>query len=648
MCVVASLSAQSIPIPPSRAAAAAFSFTTDHEPVISLAGRWRFQAEDDPRFANPAWDDSNWKLLRSGDSWADQGYKNLSGFAWYRFRITLPPGEEPFSLLLPDMNSAYQVYLDGALVETSPGFPPARLLFYQAPTLIPIHGISRLSLRTVFVAVRVWHSPVWANYVGGGPEEGSESLQLAGPSALLERHLRHDVLLQRFNMSASLDLATLDLLAGLTSLALFLLRRSEREYLYFGIAISVPALPLLLWYTTVGHPLSVYLIDSATLVTRLISRLAYLAFFYRLLQSRFTWLLWVAITCLFLNLIPMTLLEGFGVLGVGWASLLGTLTSLPFQVWVVWLLIRRSLDRFTDARLLLVPVLLVFVLNLVNDSFGMLEAFNHPLSFSMSRLNVTYPFTIRPTELADGFFLLAMLAILVNRFARTRREQDRTASEMEAARSVQQVIVPEHLPATPGLRIETAYYPAQEVGGDFFQVIPTANGKILIVLGDVSGKGLPAAMTVSLAVGAIRALADFIPSPGDLLTGVNRRLLGRSKGFTTCLALLIAPDGTLTLANSGHLSPYLNGHELLTAPALPLGLDEDTVYEDQTVSLHPNDRLTLLTDGVPEATCRNELFGFERSRSLSTLEAVFIANEARSFGQTDDITVLTIDVLTRP
>ena len=645
MFAVAPLRAQSSPLPSSRAAQAEFSYATDREAVISLAGNWRFQPGDDLRFADPAYDDSRWKLLRSGDDWAAQGYPNLSGFAWYRFRVTIPPGEERYSLLLPDIYTADQVYLDGVLVATSPGFPPARQLYSQVPVLLPVTGGPRLQPRVVSVAIRVWHSPLWANYMGGGPGAGSESVEQAGPSRLMERQLDRDVRLQRFHLSASLDLATLDILAGLTSIALYLLRRSEREYLYFGIAITVPAIPLLMWYTMAGLPVSEYVLDAVTLLSRLASRLAFIAFFYRLLQGKVTWMLRVAIAGLVLNLIPLTLLEGFGLLGVAWASLLGTLTSLPFWIWAIYLLIRRSLDRVTDARLLLVPVSLVFLLNLVSDGLGILETFNHPLSFSMSGLDIRFPIPIKSTELADGLFLLAMLAILVNRFARTRLEQDRTLSELEAARSVQQVIVPEDLPSTPGLRIETAYFPAQEVGGDFFQVIPMLHGHTLIVLGDVSGKGLPAAMSVSLAVGAIRALADYVQSPGALLTALNRRLLGRSKGFTTCVALVIAPEGRLTLANSGHLSPYLNGEELSTAPALPLGLDADAVYEDETHLLHPSDRLTLLTDGVPEATCRHALFGFERSRELSTREATYIADQARSFGQTDDITVLTIDVL---
>src|SRR5579875_2636068 len=147
-----------------------------------------------------------------------------------------------------------------------------------------------------------------------------------------------------------------------------------------------------------------------------------------------------------------------------------------------------------------------------------------------------------------------MLAILLRRFASRSREQDRVESELEAARSVQQVLVPETLPRIAGLTINTAYHPAQEVGGDFFQILPLPSGYTLVVIGDVAGKGLPAALQVSLAVGALRTLSESTESPGAILAGLNRSLQGRGSGFTTCLALSISPDRTvLTFANAGHI-----------------------------------------------------------------------------------------------
>ena len=244
-------------------------------------------------------------------------------------------------------------------------------------------------------------------------------------------------------------------------------------------------------------------------------------------------------------------------------------------------------------------------------------------------------------------YLLFALVMLVTMTVRFRRMQSRNLLmevDLEAARTVQQILIPEEIPIIPGLTIESAYLPANEVGGDFFQILPLPNGSTLILLGDVSGHGLPAAMTVSLIVGAIRTLAEITHSPAEMLTSLNRRLYGRSTGFATCLALALSAEGTLTYANAGHLNPYLDGVELQTEPNLPLGILSDAVYTEAAIRLLPDQHLTLLTDGVLEATDPHTkaLFGFDRTREISTKSAHHIARTAREFGQSDDITVLSL------
>ena len=112
--------------------------------------------------------------------------------------------------------------------------------------------------------------------------------------------------------------------------------------------------------------------------------------------------------------------------------------------------------------------------------------------------------------------------------------------------------------------------------------------------------------------------------------------------FVTCLCAPNEAEGNLILANAGHLAPYRNGQEIVTSPALPLGLDPSAVFAEETYRLEQGDRLTLLTDGVPEATSHKELFGFERTARISASPAGAIAEAALHFGQADDITVLSI------
>jgi len=202
-------------------------------------------------------------------------------------------------------------------------------------------------------------------------------------------------------------------------------------------------------------------------------------------------------------------------------------------------------------------------------------------------------------------------------------------------------MLPASSASTPGFRLESVYLPASEVGGDFFQVLPADDGSLLIVVGDVSGKGLKAAMTVSAIVGALRGCA--VRTPADVLSYLNRALHGQMAGFFTCCAALISADGKLTIANAGHLSPYLNGEELAVDSGLPLGITNGTAYAVKTWTLDAGDRLTFVSDGVAEArNASGELYGFARTKSISGQSAETIARTAQSFGQEDDITVLSL------
>jgi serine phosphatase RsbU (regulator of sigma subunit) len=145
-------------------------------------------------------------------------------------------------------------------------------------------------------------------------------------------------------------------------------------------------------------------------------------------------------------------------------------------------------------------------------------------------------------------------------------------------------------------------------------------------------------------VGTVQTLAHFTQSPGEMLAAMNQRMLTRSHGgFTTCLVLRAAPDGTLTMANAGHIAPYVAGKEIALENGLPLGISVDTSYAESNFQLGRGLQLTLLTDGVVEARDKaGALFGFERAASLSTQPAEAIAQAAQAFGQDDDITVLTL------
>jgi hypothetical protein len=254
------------------------------------------------------------------------------------------------------------------------------------------------------------------------------------------------------------------------------------------------------------------------------------------------------------------------------------------------------------------------------------------------------PVPLKPFDIGAFLFLLAIGLVMFFRFTKVSREQARAAAELEAAREIQQRLVPAQLPVLQGWKIEAAYLPANEVGGDFYQVLGEARGPAWVVVGDVSGKGLRAAMTGTLAIGALRALAPEGNGPAELLSRLNDRLAESADGgFITCLCARLTPDGVLTLANAGHLPPYRNGVELELDTALPLGIVPRLTYTESQFQLEEGDVLTLLSDGVVEAQNRaGDLFGFERTREMVLGTAGSLAVAARDFGQTDDITVLSL------
>jgi sigma-B regulation protein RsbU (phosphoserine phosphatase) len=184
------------------------------------------------------------------------------------------------------------------------------------------------------------------------------------------------------------------------------------------------------------------------------------------------------------------------------------------------------------------------------------------------------------------------------------------------------------------------------VGGDFFQVIPRADGSLLIVVGDVSGKGIAAAMLVAVLVGAIRTRADETVDPAAILDTLNDRLLGRAGGhFATCVVAHLRPGGAMLIANAGHLPPYRNGAAVDLPGSMPLGILPGMQYDVHTIQLGSADHLTFLTDGVLEArNSSGQLLGFEQTAQLSSLPPEAIARAAMQHGQEDDITVVSARV----
>ncbi len=616
-------------------------------PLVSLDGLWRFHTGDNPAWADPNFDDSKWQLLRSDREWSSQGYPDYGGLAWYRFQVAVPAGMEHVSLLLPHISTCYEVFADGKLVGTYGKMPPNRMPYGGGANFQTFSLPARQQTQqNILIAIRVWHWPGWVKYGGGGPSGGNG---LVGDSKLIENY-NYVYEAAMFMWLASGEIVgLLETLAGLGALILFLLRLKEREYLWFGLMMLLSAFDH--WIdTSLGFlPWNIEVHDLVVQTAGAGADLASILFFLQLLQPKRTWLLKAAIVSIALHLVDaLTGSLSGSFLGVWFDTLVVTLCELVLYAWIITVVFTSARQKSIDARLMVVPVSLNALVSLLDGAAWMTFTLGWQHRFGSDFILIQNPFQVSLSDAAEVLFLLAVFGILVLRFTRTRSQEERFASEVQAARDVQQYLIPAELPQTPGLRIESEYRPAREVGGDFFQVLPDAlDGSVLIVVGDVAGKGLQAGMLATLIVGAVRTAAKFTTNPKVVMALLNERL--QRRGLVTCMALRIDNEGSVTLVNAGHLPPYLNGNELEVDGSLPLGAIAETEFPVVNFKLAEGDSLTLMSDGIAEAQdAHGHLFGFDKIGEMMSRRttAAGLATAAQDFGQEDDITVLTVARMT--
>ena len=226
-------------------------------------------------------------------------------------------------------------------------------------------------------------------------------------------------------------------------------------------------------------------------------------------------------------------------------------------------------------------------------------------------------------KLLDNLAAQAAPALRVGQLVRQQQAEaatrQRFEQELEVAKLIQQNFLPKQLPELSGWQVAAYYRPAREVGGDFYDVIPLPGGKVGFVVGDVTDKGVPAALVMAATRSVLRASAPRLVNPGETLERVNEHLCPDmpEKMFVTCLYGVLDTDtGHFRFANAGHDLPYVKtaeGSEELRARGMPLGLMPGMPYEEKEFVLQPGDSLLLHSDGVVEAHDPDgEMFGFPR------------------------------------
>jgi hypothetical protein len=659
---------------PNSAAAPAETITLGNS-AATLPGPWKFAPGDSPwqggapLWAQPGFDDKSWVNVdlapKAGSvdptygtpgfvpGWTARGYPNLVHYAWYRLRIRAPEARQPLWLKMPnDFDDAYQVYADGHYIGQFGRFAPDHVTLYGARSIsfpLPAPGPGG----EILLAIRFYMSS-GTRFLS--PDAGGmhQSPAVGFESTIRLFQQADDDANEHYYVGSVLE-ALLFLLVMPLPLWAWVKNRNERAYLWLFLVFAVPFLRTVL--VLIGNLASVLPIGPNTilvdvflvpLVLPLWAMFWWEWFGLRAKRwiPRTAWLItgvqMLAMLCLRLpdveiNIVPRSWLPGINTLSGVCLFALGILL-------LVILIEGFRRDR-TEALMAALPLVLI--------EFG---SFNSYLLHTFGIANTFFIFGLGFSvgQIANILMVLVIGALVMRRFLRVQASEARSrqvvALDLEQAQQLQQrVLVPEVL-HSPSFSVQAEYRPAQTVGGDFFQTLSKPDGSLLVIVGDVSGKGMSAAMLVAVLVGAIRTRADESFEPRAMLTMLNQRLIGRSGGhLATCLVAELRPDGSMHIANAGHLPPYLNGKELDLAGSLPLGAANVIDPSSQIITLQPGDHLTFLTDGVVEAmNSQNELFGFDRARTISNQSADAIVQQAQAFGQKDDITVLRIEFTGAP
>ncbi|HZB88064.1 MAG TPA: PP2C family protein-serine/threonine phosphatase [Terracidiphilus sp.] len=618
-----------------------FDATNLHEPQY-LSGTWLIHSGDDPAWAQPGFDDSHWTRCDPSlnlKSWFPGGKPDV---VWYRLHVTVAPSETGLALSVQGFSSAFEVYVNGERFLQNGRIAPFTPYTTGAIRIEPIPARAMAS-GALTIALRVHFSGTDWNVL---PGINAQTLMIGQEPALRDHR---SLLLIGDNALDGIGRLT-DLGLGIVALALFAAQRRQTEHLWI----------FLLGFCSIAtYPLSAYeYVHSVPAAWNLlylpfnVGNFLFMVLMY-LSILRIPFRLWFRV--LFAVAAAVNVFAAIEVAQGNASALVLDAGILPLYLLVYGVapvLIGIQWRRGNrEAGILLIPAILSGLFYYIVVVFIVMFQFRATMGLAMRWGEAILaphvgPIVLNLRDIADLLFDLSLAIIIIRRSMRISSQQAFLEGELAAAREVQQVILPEQRVVLAGFEIESEYRPAREVGGDFFQIVPhEQDGSMLIVAGDVTGKGLKAGMLVALLVGAIRSTVESTTEPLAMLQALNRRLLGRHDAQATCLVLRIEKDGTATLANAGHLAPYLNGEPLEMMGALPLGMMEGAEFSVMNFNLNERDRLVLMSDGIAEATdAQGKLFGFERVLELVRTgpSAASIAETARAFGQEDDISVIAV------
>ena len=584
--------------------------------------QWRMQAGDNLSWAAPDFDDSAWqtgqwpKLTRIPDP---------SRIWWYRASIDVDPGlvGQDLAIALAPFDEVYEVYVEGKLVGTHGSWLDRDHAPFPGQNVLRVPSAKKLK-----IAIRRWTGATAILYraLAQTGMLAHEHPPKIGLVSLLTLEEEKHKLQSQIDWTPTWLGTILALSCGILSFVVYLAQRSRRDNLWLGLTLATLSAAILLGLATSLLGGALRSEWSALAVGIQFSYFVVEAFWLKSICPRFgRFFTWAA---------------GFhAVLGI--SRILG----FYFQFRLFDEVMEQNWNPLI--RMLIVSVAAVGLLRERKSWHSLLltaAAFISASAQYWRASGVAISGYFRPWDLYLDSRILAELLFaglaLLGLYLKHLEDQKRKLlldRDLGAARLVQDSLLVAE--GSPEWAVDAVYLSANEVGGDFYHTTLAKDGSLLVVTGDVSGKGLPASLLVAAVVGALGDLVSR--QPADVLAHLNRSLLGKTRGgFVTCACAIFHADGQVVLANAGHLSPWVDGQEFELEAGLPLGVVDGVEYEEK---LAGKKRFVFVSDGVVEAeNSSRELFGFERTREISGKPAQEIAAAAKAWGQNDDITVVTV------
>ena len=539
--------------------------------VVALNGPWKFHVGDSPvdpatgklLWAEPGFDNSQWETVdltpKSGvvdpisglsefvPGWTGKGHPGYWGYAWYRIHVSVEtkPGIKLALAGPSNVDDAYQAFFNGSLLGSFGDFSSTRpVIYYTQPVMLALPdgagsetaGPGSPSGAGQVIAFRFWME---ANTLLQGDDVGGMHVAplLGQAGAVMARHQMRRLELVRSYILSPIQAFVFGLL-GVVACSLILFDRTDRVYLWIGMilltsSVSYGVQAVGSWTEWIGAlPLTIFT-DVIIVPLTYAGWVMVWRVWFRLRKP--IWMPWLLGALVVLLMISNALGDNIFYNFVSQpVSLAFHLTAITIRVVLAILMLTNVVLGIREQGLegwLVLPATLFAAVGGLRAELGYLNIHLNWLVFGTE---------ITLTQLSSLMLVATVAVLLLRRLLTSLRVQRQMALDVRQAQEVQQVILPEGRTTLPGLVIESEYRPAREVGGDFFQIIPhSIDGSLLIVAGDVTGKGLKAGMLVALLVGAIRSTAELNAQPEFVLRALNRRLIGRGDAQATCLALQI-------------------------------------------------------------------------------------------------------------